>query len=96
MQSNHDRTAYRLARKYGARYNRGQGPDVNTARRAVEVETAHTVRDAFRQLRGFRKPVYIAGADWEATRAALRAAAGTTVGVMNPQGKILKRSTRHR
>ena len=96
MPSNHDKTASRLARKNSADYNRGQGPDVVTPRRAIEVETVETVRDGFRQLQGFRKPVYVAGADAKATQAALDATKGTTVGVMDPQGKILKRSTRRR
>lgn len=77
-------------------YNQGQGPDVNSTRRAIEVETADTARDGLRQLQGFKKPVYIAGANAEATQAALEAAARTTVGVMNSQGKIVKRSTRRR
>ncbi len=96
MPSNHDKIASRLAGRNRTRYNRGQGPDVNTSRRAIEVETADTVRDGLRQLRGFKKPVYIAGADAEATRAALDATKGTTVGVMDSQGNILKRSTRRR
>lgn len=96
MPSNHDKTASRLASKNRVDYNRGQGPDVNTPRRAIEVETADTARDGLRQLRGFKKPVYIAGADSEATKAALDAAKGTTVGVMDSQGNILKRSTRRR
>ena len=96
MPSNHDKTAARLAEKNGVDYNRGQGPDVNSRSRAIEVETADTVRDGLRQLRGFKRPVYIAGADSEATKAALDAAKGTTVGVMDPQGNILKRSTRRR
>lgn len=96
MSSKHDKTASRLAGKNRADYNRGQGPDVNTPRRAIEVETADTVRDGLRQLQGFRKPVYIAGADAKATRAALDATKGTTVGVMDSQGNILKRSTRRR
>lgn len=96
MPSNHDRTAARLAKKNRTDYNRGQGPDVVNPRRAIEVETVESVRDGLRQLQGFRKPVYIAGADAEATQAALDATKGTTVGVMNPQGKILKRSTRRR
>ena len=94
MTSKHDTTAERLARKEGVEYNRGQGPDVNSARRAIEIETDATVKDGLRQLQGFSKPVYIAGADAAATKAALEAAAGTTVGVMNPQGQIVKRSTR--
>ena len=96
MPSQHDKTASRLAAKNRVDYNRGQGPDMNTPTRAIEVETANTVGDGLRQLRGFRKPVYIAGADATATKAALEATQGTTVGVMDPQGKILKRSSRRR
>ena len=73
---------------------RGQGPDVKTSNQVIEVETENTVNDGFRQLSGFRKPVYIAGADAAATKKALEATEGTTVGVMNSQGKIVKRSTR--
>ena len=96
MTSQHDKTATRLARKEGVPYNRGQGPDVNGNRRAIEVETAKSARDGLRQLQGFRKPVYIAGADAKATEAASQATRGTTVGVMNPQGKVVKPSTRCR
>lgn len=96
MPSKHDQTATRIARGEGVSYNQGQGPDVNTGRRAIEVETADTVRDGLRQLQGFRKPVYIAGADADATEAALQVTDGTTVGVMNPQGRIVKSSSRSR
>ena len=96
MATKHDVTAQRLARKEGVEYNRGQGPDVISTRRAIEVETANTVHDGLRQLQGYKKPVYIAGADDEATKAALDGSQGMTVGVMNPQGKIIKRSTRKR
>ena len=96
MASQHDKTATRLACKEGVPYNRGKGPDVNGSRRAIEVETARTARDGLRQLRGFRKPVYIAGTDAKATAAALKATQGTTVGVINSQGKVVKPSTRRR
>ena len=96
MGTKHDNAAKRIARKKGVEYNRGQGPDVATPRQVIEVETVDTIRDGFRQLRGFKRPVYIAGSDDAATRAALEAARGTTVGVMNQQGKIVKRSTRKR
>ena len=94
MGTKHDNTANRIARKKGVEYNRSQGPDVVTPRQVIEVETVDTVRDGFRQLRSFRRPVYIAGADGAATRAALEAARGTTVGVMDQQGNVVKRSTR--
>ena len=96
MPSKHDTAAQRIARNLGGDYNRGQGPDVNTPSQATEVETARTVEDGKRQLRGFTKPVYIAGADPEATRKALEATEGTTIGVRDQNGKILKRSTRKR
>ena len=94
MGTKHDDTANRIAVMKGVDYNRGQGPDVQNGRQAIEVETEKTVRDGFRQLQGFKKPVYIAGADDKATAAALEAAKGTTVGVMNSHGKIIKPSTR--
>lgn len=90
----HDQTAIRIARLHGVLYNRGKGPDIETARIAIEVETAFTVSDAFRQLHGIRKPVYIAGADQQTTHLAMGKTRGTDVGVMDPHGTILKRSTR--
>ena len=92
----HDRTAERLADKERVDYNRGQGADIQARRRAIEVETANTVSDGLRQLQGYRKPVYIAGADAAATEAALEATKGTTVGVMDEHGKVVKPSTRKR
>ena len=94
MSTPHDRTANRIAARNNTQHNQGQGPDVNTPGRAIEVETAKTAQDGLRQLQGFTKPVYIAGANMEATEAALKATKGTTVGVMDPQGRIVKRSTR--
>ena len=96
MASKHDQTAGRLARRESVNYNRGQGADVIGSGRVIEVETATTARDGLRQLRGYRKPVYIAGADAKATKAALDATEGTTVGVMDSKGKIVKSSTRRR
>jgi len=96
MPSSHDKVAMRLARKNRVGYNRGQGPDVKAKHRVIEIETANTIRDGFRQLQGYKKPVYIAGADDRATREALRITRNTTIGVMDPYGNILKRSTRKR
>ncbi len=96
MATPHDTTAARIAKKERTRYNPGPGPDINTRRRVIEVETRYTVHHGFRHLRGFRRPVYIAGAAPDATKMALKAAVGTTVGVMDHRGKVLKRSTRRR
>ncbi len=96
MARKHDIVSKRIAKKERTEYNRGQGPDVNTSTRAIEVESEGTVSDGLRQLQGFRKPVYIAGSNPQASQKALEETEGTTVGVMNSQGKILKPSTRKR
>jgi len=95
-QSKHDKVANRMAKKEGVKYNKGQGADIQSSRRAIEVETAQTVNDASRQLRGYRKPVYVAGTDDKAVKAALKKYEGTSIGVMRPSGKIVKRSRRSR
>ena len=90
----HNRVAMNIARRYGARFNTRSNPDIETPDRVIEVESAATVAEGFQRLRNFRKPVYIAGADVDAVTAACKATIGTTVGVMTPDGKIVKRSTR--
>ena len=87
-------TANRRADKLGAEYNSTDGVDIVTPNTAVEVETAGTVRDGIKQLQGHQKRVYIAGTNQEAVQAALDATQGTTIGVMNNQGKVVKPSSR--
>lgn len=95
MSSKHDPTALYLARKFGADYNRGKGADIKTPDMAIEVETAASIKkDGLNQLQGFQKPCYIAAADSDAVEPAMEATDGTTVGVMDPNGNILKKSTR--
>ena len=90
----HKATSNRLAKKYGTEYNSGKGADIQTRNIAIEVETPETVGDASRQLRGHKKRVYIAGTNREAVENAIEATKGTTIGVMDNQGNIVKRSTR--
>lgn len=94
--SKHDRVAERLAKKEGVKYNRGQGADIQSSRRAIEVESVNTIGDAARQLAGYQKPVYVAGVDAKATQKALQQYEGTTIGVIGSSGKTLKRSTRRK
>lgn len=90
----HKATANRIAKKYGTEYNDGKGVDIKSNRATIEVETPETVGEALGQLRGHRGPVYIAGSNKEATDKALEVTNGTTLGVMDNQGNIIKRSTR--
>ena len=90
----HKTTSNRLAKKFKTEYNRGKGADIQTKKVAIEVETPDTVADASRQLQGHKKPVYIAGTNKKAVKKAVDATEGTTIGVMDNQGNIVKRSTR--
>ena len=94
--SKHDKVAERIARKQGVKYNRGPGVDIRNSRRVIEVESPNTISDAGKQLQGHKKPAYVAVTDSKAIPKAIKRYAGTTVGVMGPSGKIVKRSTRGR
>ena len=90
----HKTTANRLAALYGAEYNQGPGADIKAGGITIEVETAETVADAGRQLRGHRGPVYVAGTNKEAVEQALDRYDDSTIGVMDNKGNIVKPSTR--
>ena len=90
----HRETAKRIARKLRATYNSGEGVDIISKRATVEVETERTIQDAKMQLQGYRGPVYIAGVDQKTTAKALVVTKGSTIGVMDQNGNILKRSSR--
>lgn len=92
----HKTTANRIAKKFNTDYNNGDGIDIKSKRATVEVETPETVSDAPVQLRGHRGPTYIAGTNKEAVAKALEVTQGTTIGVMDNKGNILRKSTRKR
>lgn len=96
MASTHDQAAERLADKLGAEYNRGKGADVITPNQVTETETVNTVGEAGRQLQGYNKPAYVQGADDATTQKALERYKNSSIGVRDPQGNIVKRSSRKR
>jgi hypothetical protein len=89
----HKATVNRLSKKFGTEPQR-KGADIQTNNLAIEVEPEKTINQAIMQLQGYKKPVYIAGVNQKAVEKALEATEGTTVGVMNNRGKIIKRSSR--
>lgn len=90
----HKMAANKIAKKYDTEYNDAKGVDIKSKRATIEVENPETVGEAPGQLRGHRGPVYIAGTNKKATDKALEVTNGTTIGVMDNQGNIIKRSTR--
>lgn len=94
--SKHDKVADKIAKQEGTEYNRGQGADIRGPKRIIEVETPRTIGEAGRQLQGHQKPVYVIPTDKKAIPDAVKRYKKTTIGVMAPSGKIVKRSTRGR
>jgi hypothetical protein len=90
----HKQTGQRIAKKIGAEYNSGKGVDVKKKGIAVEVETEQTVGDAGKQLRGHRGKAYVAPTTQKGVEKAKERYKGTTIGVMDKNGKVVKRSTR--
>ena len=88
----HTATANRIAQLYGTRYNAGDGFDIRTGELIVEVETTATVHEGIDRLRQTPGRVYVALTNKDGVREALRLAAGTHVGVMDPQGNVVKES----
>ncbi|MFT7613904.1 MAG: hypothetical protein ACI9J3_002884 [Parvicellaceae bacterium] len=90
----HKDTSNRIAKKNNADYNSKKGVDIVTNSRAIEVETENTVKSGIKQLQGHKKPSYIAGTNQKAVDKALELTKGTTIGVMDKDGNIVKSSTR--
>lgn len=90
----HDKISKCLAKKEGAEYNEGKGPDVIGRNRVIEVATHEgDLYSSPDQLRGYRKPKYIATLP-ELVEKAKEITKGTGIGVMGPTGRIKKRGRR--
>jgi hypothetical protein len=94
--SKHDQVAKQIAKKEKTQYNKGPGADIKGNKRAIEIETPNTIGDAARQLRGYKKPVYVIPTDSKVIPNAVKRYKKTTIGIMTPKGKIIKPSTRGR
>lgn len=90
----HKITANRIAKKYNTSYISDKGVDIVTKKVKVEVETEGNVRAGMQQLQGCKGRVYIAGVNQKTVKEALEKTKNTTIGVMDNQGKIVKKSTR--
>ena len=91
----HKATVNRIVQRYGGEYNPEKGADVKAPFvGTVEVETEKSVGEAPTQLQGYRGPVYIAGTNKEAVEKAREVTKGTTIGVMDNKGNIVKSSSR--
>ena len=90
----HDKIAESLARKFGVKYKKHKGIDIVTKKRVVEVEvTKNGIYQGINQVKRSSKARYIA-VDDKNLQNALNAMEGTGIGVMDENGKIIKRAGR--
>ena len=89
----HDPLAEELAKALKTTYNPGKGVDIKKRGIAAEVEpTPETFTDGIRQLRPYKGRRYLV-TDPEYIDEAVRRADKTKIGVMKPNGTIVKPAT---
>ena len=90
--SKHDKVAERIAKRRGGRYPPQKGADVVNRREAIEVEVdLNRFSEGIRQLQGYRKPRYLAVPN-SLVKQAKERTQGLKVGIMDENGKIVKRA----
>jgi hypothetical protein len=92
----HATTVNRIVRRYRGKPGLDLSVDVQTPEGIIEVETEATISRGIRRLKTFRGPVYLAVTNREALPEALRATDGSRIGVMDPQGNIVRPSGQRR
>ncbi len=89
----HTATANRIAYRYGAKLDTSANDgeiDIQADGFSIAVETTATLEESVRRWSGHDQPVYVAVTNREGIAEALRLVADTRVGVMDPQGEIVK------
>ena len=93
-QSKHDQISEKLAKKFDVKYKKHKGIDIVTKSRVIEVETTKNgIYQGINQVKRSSKARYIA-VNNRNIQNALNITKGTGIGVMNEQGKIIKKATR--
>jgi len=89
----HDKLAEELEKASGISYNRGEGVDFKKRGIVAEVEAApETFKDGIRQLRPYKGRRYLV-TNTEYIDEALQRTDKTKIGVMKPNGAIVKPAT---
>lgn len=86
----HTAVLRRLAKRYHGVIGQDGRPDIQAGELSIEVETVATLPEGIARLLPLSGPRYIAVTNREAIDEALRLTAGTGLGVMSPQGDIVR------
>ena len=80
----------RIAQRYGVRPTPDGPFDIQAEKFHIDVETSASLDRAVNKLRNQSGPVYIAVTNKECIQLALSKTEDTTIGVMDPQGGIVR------
>jgi hypothetical protein len=86
----HTATLRRIAKRYQGAIGTDGQTDITAGELLIEVETAATLREGIARLQTHACRRYIAVTNREALTEALRLTAGTGIGVMSPQGDVVR------
>lgn len=93
MRKSHDQIAKQLEKALNITYNSSKGPDFKKGGKVIEVEpTPETFTDGIRQVRNFKGLRYLA-TDNNYTDELVKRVENTKVGVIKPNGTIVKPAT---
>jgi len=89
--SRHDRLVDRIARVHGGRPQR-KGADLKSGNRVMEIKVTYSdLYNAIGQLKASRKPCKYVVVPSELRKKAISTTKGTGIGVMDGNGRIVKR-----
>jgi len=88
----HTAVLRRIAKRYGGVIGQDGQPDIEAENLSIEVETEATLAEGISRLLPLAGRRYVAVTNREALAEALRLTAGTGLGVMSPQGEIVRES----
>ncbi|MDX1945921.1 MAG: hypothetical protein SFU86_11030 [Pirellulaceae bacterium] len=89
----HTATVRRLAARYGASIPLGGLPDLISGEMLIAVETSATLPAGVSRLATLSGRRYVAVTNRESLAEAFRLVEGTGIGVMNPQGDIVREAS---
>lgn len=95
MNKAHTATLNRICQRYGVEPSLKGDFDIKTDGLIIEVETTASIYEAVEKLRDQRGPVYIAITNKEGLKVALKSVEQTEIGIMDPQGNVMRPSGEH-
>ena len=91
----HTATLNRICHRYGFSSNPDGPHDISAEDFIIEVETSASIPEAVQRLKSNNQPVYIAITNKEGIKFATEMVKDTPIGVMDPQGNVVRAARNH-